>query len=187
MSILWIIIAIALLLCFIWQLMQPKQGAKASNAPSPTPPDALPSGEAHEESNAVAAVFPEKAPSPSPPQNDPSPAPNQYLEAETPPMPRTQVSYEATPALRQAVIRLLAEHQKATAVKLVREETHWRLHQAKEYVDALQGALHILQAEVNHFLDIHQKSAAITRVSTVTGWDLSKSMDYVEHLQRNLS
>ncbi|MEM7065533.1 MAG: hypothetical protein AAF572_20500 [Cyanobacteria bacterium P01_B01_bin.77] len=228
MSILWIIIAIALLLFFIWQLMQPKQGAKASNAPSPTPPGALLSGEAQEEANMVATVSPEKAPPPATPKNvlDLSSAANRRLQAEveaflykgkkmmaiqrlrdfkhwelqaakdyveaiedeqTLSKARNRMSDEASSARRQAVIRLLAENQRVNAVKLVREETNWRLDQAEEYVDAMQGALNILQAEVNHFLYTHQKAAAIRRVSTVTGWDLSKSIDYVEHLQKNLS
>ena len=45
MTILWIIIAIALLFVIFWLLTQPKQGTRASNAPRSTPPEGLPSGE----------------------------------------------------------------------------------------------------------------------------------------------
>lgn len=65
-----------------------------------------------------------------------------YVEAlerhESPPTPAPRITAELTPSLRQEVRRLLAADHKASAVKLVRDHTHWGLREAKQYVDALR-------------------------------------------------
>lgn len=254
-----IIIAIALFLIFIWLLMQPKQGMKASNAPRPTIPDdlpdGLPSGEeqpirASVEDRVVSAPVEDRVVSaPRNPDIDSvfqneaevtSSAPSLSLETEvrqflnagqkiaaikrvrelkhwglkeskdyveslerndTPLMPVPQITSEPTPELRQEVQRLLAAHQKVSAVKLVREQTHWHLREAKDYVDAVQAeqmqameeaassALldQDLQKEILRLIEARQKFAAVERIRRATGWGINQAIEYVSDLERNQS
>lgn len=92
---------------------------------------------------------------------------------------------EPNATLRNEVQRLLKAHQKVSAVKLVRDETHWHLSEAKQYVDAIQqeenNALDIalsislpdqeLRDEVKRLVADQQSQTAVERVRASTGWD----------------
>lgn len=269
MTISWIIIAIALLLFFLWLAIQPKQGARANNAPNPIQRDALPSGKSyrprspkaervtHEEgiqpdSSVSPTDFHAQAPEAWPPlpsershsdtrdrsdgSESGSPLTSQSLEDEVQqllrighkinaiqrvrvvkqwglkeakdyvealeqpqfaPMSSPQTASEPTPELEQEVRRLLANHQKISAVKLVRDTTRWQLRDAKHYVDALQEQNFqsmkqaLLDAfpgeifqEIQALVATNQSVEAVQRIQNATGCDISQAVEYIAQIRR---
>lgn len=225
----WIILGITLLLLFLWLFLQPKQGAKASNALQSKRPDALPTGDVRAVDDGEAEKATQvKAGLSAPPLSLEDEIHHllsvgqkiaaikrvrevkhwglkeakDYVEAlalnESPSLQVT--TSEPKSALRDEVRRLLAAHQKVSAVKLVREETHWHLRDAKQYVDAVQRdenkALEstlsmalpdqALRDEVKRLVADQRIQAAVQRVKAGTGWNLSRSIDYVNQVHRLL-
>ncbi len=126
--------------------------------------------------------------SPSPMATSPEIQADRLLNAPAPHL-------KATPEIKQAVHRLLAEHQKLAAVKLVRQEMGWHLWEAKKYVDniqekeyqpAIRAALENLapeiKQEVRQLVASMYKGMAVKRLQDATGCSLVEAVDYIEKL-----
>lgn len=127
-----------------------------------------------------------------------------YVDAlekyESPPLFNPPVTSEPAPELRQEVKRLLADHAKVAAVKLVRETHQWDLRKAKDYVDAIQDEeFQLMNEEVSNLLSDptlkeevqrlvmnHQRFDAVERVKNAMGWELRQAMVYVNGVEQDL-
>ncbi len=229
MTTLLIVIAITLLVLVTWLLLQPKQGTTASNSPRSTLPDGLPAGEVSAAGQKHIVPQDKAMLSTPPPLLEPEIEPIRHSDPEnfaikqgreikplgqedkdfahaperdeSLPISPPQINSEPTLALRKEVERLLASHQKVSAVKLVRDATHWHLREAKEYVDAIQDEEfqsmdrvvsnmlpnQALREEIQRLVMTDQRFAAVERVRSATGWALSKAMDYVNRVERDQS
>ncbi|MEM7061708.1 MAG: hypothetical protein AAF572_00875 [Cyanobacteria bacterium P01_B01_bin.77] len=182
-------VAIALfILIIIWLALQPKQGAKAANAPKER---------ADDYDNPTYQLPTPQAEPPSTSKSLPQPQlPRVDYE-----LPTSVLKPSATEKsnIQDQVRSLMQSNQKIAALKLVRSATGWSLKAAKAYVETypnlaplplphdatspeVENSLEAknLDDQIRNLLQKHQKVSAIKLVRATKGWDLKQAKDYVE-------
>ncbi|MEM8612110.1 MAG: ribosomal protein L7/L12 [Cyanobacteria bacterium P01_H01_bin.105] len=191
MQLVYIAIALLVIIVFIWLAVQPKQGARAANAPDDTPddtPDLLPKPQ-EEPPNRVTST---------PDRN--SRHLSQTVDYELPDDDLELPAKQPPANVTEQVRALMEQGRKIDAIKLLRSVTECGLKEVKDYVETFPNlgplpncstpsmASHpavvtdIDREQVWALREQGQKIRAIKLVRESTGWSLKDAKAYVEQL-----